>query len=148
MRSYSNCQLTSQLGFTLIELMITIAVIGILSAIGVASYQMQVRQAQLTNLYQELNQFRLPYQILINEGAGVSGFSPSGLNILEQTKYCKFEVTKPNVNGMTIDAVRCNIQNLSYMQGQALSLDRTVDGSWQCRPSVGIPKAYLPQACQ
>ena len=74
--------------------------------------------------------------------------SPNGLNIPKQTKYCQFEVTEPNVNAITADAVKCTIQNLSYIQDQTLSLDRTADGSWQCRPSTGIPKSYLPPACQ
>lgn len=137
----------SQSGFTLIELMIVIAIIGILAVIATVSYQTQIRKTQLMTIYQEINQFRMPYQILINEGEGVTDFSPNGLNIPEQTQYCQFEVTEPNVNGITADAVTCTIQNLSYMQGQSLILDRAVDGSWQCRPSAGIPKAYLPKAC-
>lgn len=148
MLSNSNYQLMSQSGFTLIELMIIVAIISILSAISVTSYQIQVRQSQLTTIYQEVNQFRLPYQILINEGAGVSGFSPSGLNIPEQTKYCQFSVTAPNANSLTTDAVVCQIQNLGYLQNQYLSLDRSADSSWRCRASTGIAKNYLPQACQ
>lgn len=140
--------ITVQSGYTLIELMIVIAIIGILTAIGVVNYHTQVRQSNLTTIYQELNHFRQPYQILISEGAGVTDFSSNGLNIPEQTKYCQFEVTEPNVDGITADAVKCTIQNLSYIQGQTLSLDRTADGSWQCRPSAGIPKSSLPQACQ
>ncbi len=149
MRLYSTSyQLNSQSGFTLIELMISVAVIGILSAIAVVNYQIQVRQSQLTTIYQEINQFRLPYQILVNEGAGVSGFSPNGLNIPIQTKYCQFSVTAPNANTDTFDAVKCQIQNLSYLTNQTLSLDRAADGSWTCRTSTGISDSYLPQACQ
>jgi type IV pilus assembly protein PilA len=128
--------------------MIAIAIISILGAIGLASYQTQLRQTQMMNIYQEINQFRLPYQILMDDEAGVTDFSPSGLNIPEQTKYCQFEVTEPIVNKITADAIKCTIQNVPYIQGQSLSLDRAADGSWQCRPSAGIPKAYLPQACQ
>lgn len=139
--------LSTQSGFTLIELMIAVAIIGILAAIGVVSYQTQVRQTQVMTLYQDINQFRLPYQILINEGAGVTDFSPSGLNIPAQTQYCQFSVTAPNVNAATPNAVQCQIQNLSYLSNQTLSLDRAADSSWRCRASAGIAKAYLPQAC-
>ena len=90
----------------------------------------------------------MPYQILVNEGAGVTDFSPSGLNIPEQTKYCQFSVTAPAKNGITTDAVTCTIQNLPYAQGETISLDRDADGSWHCRASLGIAKSYLPQACQ
>lgn len=143
-----NCLFSAQSGFTLIEIMIVIAIIGILAAIAGASYQTQIRQTQLATLYQEINHFRLPYQILMDEGAGVTDFSPSGLNIPSQTKYCQFTVTAPAKSGITANAVICTIKNLPYAQGETISLDRAVDGSWQCRASAGIPTAYLPQACR
>lgn len=148
MRSTLNRPIVTHSGFTLIELTIVLAIIGILAAIATVSYHIQIRQSHLTTIYQELNNFRQPYQILISEGAGVTDFSPNGLNLPEQTKYCQFEVTESNVNGITTDAVKCTIQNLSYMQDQSLSLDRATNGLWQCRPSSGIPKSYLPKACQ
>lgn len=108
----SNRPLTSQCGFTLME-MIVIATI---------SYQVKVRETHVVTIYQELNQYRLPYQILTNEEEGVRSFSSN--------------------------AVRCQIQNVNYLQNQSLSLDRAADGSWQCKASAGIAKAYLPQACR
>lgn len=148
MKLFQNDQLSTESGFTLIEIMIVIAIVGILAAIATINYQNYIRKTQLIVIYKELNHFRMPYEILMNEGAGVTDFSPNGLNMPEQTEYCQISVIPPNSNKVTDNAIVCTIQNLSYIQGQALSLDRTVDGSWQCRPSVGIPKAYLPQACQ
>lgn len=147
-KTSQNCHRLTQSGFTLIEILIVVAIIGILAAIAGVSYQTQVRRTQLATLSQEINHFRLPYQILMDEGAGVSDFSPSGLNIPEQTQYCQFTVTAPEKNGITTDAVKCTIKNLPYAQGETISLDRTVDGSWQCRASAGISTAYLPQACR
>lgn len=148
MKPFTSCHPNSQSGFTLIELIIITAIIGILVSIATVSYQKKVRQTQLTTIYQEFNQYRMPYQILIDEGAGVTGFSPSGLNMPAQTKYCYFSITAPALVGVTTDAVKCAIQNLPYLQGQSLSLDRNADGTWQCRPSAEIPKAYLPKSCQ
>ena len=148
MLSNSSRNVTIQSGFTLIELMIVIAVIGILAAIVIASYQIRVKQAELTSIYQELSHFKLPYQILINEGEGTATFSPLGLAMKAQTKYCQFGVTAPNINAVTLNAVICHIQNISYLSNQSLSLDRSADGAWQCTPSSGIPKAYLPKLCQ
>lgn len=148
MKSIKVCQFKSQSGFTLIETIMIVAIIGILASIATVSYQNKIRQTQIITIYQELNQYRTPYQILVDEGAGVTGFSPSGLNMPAQTKYCQFSVTAPALNGITTNAVKCTIQNLPYLQGQSLSLDRNADGTWQCRASVDIPEAYLPQACQ
>ena len=138
----------SQSGFTLIEIIIVVAIIGVLAAIATISYQDQVRKTQIIVIYQTLNEFRMPYQILLNDGEGVTDFSPSGLNMPIKTQYCQFGVTPPNTSGITHNAVHCEIQNLSYLKNQYLSLDREEDGSWSCRASIGIAKIYLPEACQ
>lgn len=138
----------SQSGFTLIEVMIIVVIIGILTAIGVIGYQNYIRKTQVMMVYEEINHYRIPYETLINGGVGVTGFSPNGLNMLEETKNCQFSVTVPMKDSATPNAVKCSIQNLPYLQEQTLSLDRTTDGKWQCKASAGIPAAYLPQACQ
>ena len=138
----------SQFGFTLIEIIIVVAIISILATIATASYQTQIRQTQLIIIYQDLNHFRQPYQILVNDGDGVINFSPNGLNMPTNTKYCQFSVTPPNTNMATPNAIRCQIQNLSYLPNQTISLDRSTGGNWTCRASAGISKSYLPQDCQ
>lgn len=148
MHTYVKHDIASQSGLTLVELMIVIAVIGILAAIATASYQVQVRKSHLTMIHQELSQFRLPYQVLMNEGAGVTDFSPRGLNMPAQTKYCQFSVTAPLAGSTTANAIICRIQNLPYLQAQTLSLDYLTDGMWQCQASAGIKATYLPQACR
>ena len=124
-----------------------VAIIGILAAIGVVSYQTQIRQTQLMTIYQEINHFRLPYQTLIGDGAGVTSFSPSGFNMPESSKYCIFSVTAPT-NQNTANAVVCDIQNLSYLDAQSLSLTFNKNSNWHCVASSGIAKAYLPEACR
>lgn len=148
MLSTLKCSHKSQSGFTLIEIMVVVTIIAILAAISMASYQTHVRKTQVMTIYQEINSFRTPYQMLMNEGSGVTDFSPAGLNLEGSSKYCQFNVIPPNIDTATPNAVTCQIQNLSYLSNQTLSLDRAADGSWSCRASVGIATAYLPQACR
>lgn len=148
MKTSQNCKLANQSGFTLIEIMIVIAIVSILAAITTVSYQTQVRQAHLMTAYHEINLFRLPYQTLVNEGAGVTDFSANGLNMPALTKYCQFTAKVPISGRDTTDAVVCNIQNLPYLKNQLLSLTFTANGSWECKASSGISASYLPQACR
>lgn len=137
-----------QSGFTLIELMIVIAIIGILTAIATLSYQNQVRKAHLVTVYQTLSQFQVRYQTLMDEGGSITNFSPSGLNMPSQTKYCQFSVNAPNIGALTPNAIVCQVQNLNYLTNQTLSLNINADSSWSCQASSGIARKYLPQACQ
>lgn len=137
-----------QSGFTLIELMVVMAIVGILSAIGIFSYQTYIRQTQLITVYQEINQFRLPYQEMMDSSSSTTNFSLSNLSIPIQTKYCQFSLTAPDGTGAAPNALRCQIQNLNYLNNQHISLNRRIDGKWECEASVGISSAYLPQACR
>lgn len=141
-------QAANQRGFTLIELMIIIAIVGVLSAIAVVSYQTYIRKAHLITIYQEINQFRILYQVLMDANSAVTVFSLDNLNIPTQTKYCQFSVNAPDNTGQATNALQCRVQNLNYLTSQYISLDRSVDGKWQCHASAGIPRAYLPQACR
>lgn len=138
----------SQKGFTLIELMIVIAILGIVASIATYSYQNYIRKAQLITIYKEISHFLVPYQTLVDDGTAVTAFTPIGLNMPVQTKYCQFSIMAPDAKSATLDAVKCQIQNLNYLSNESLSLDREVNGNWTCRASMGIPINYLPKECR
>lgn len=148
MKLSQKCSFHNQSGFTLIEILIVIAIVGILAAIATVSYQVHIRQAHLMSVYQDLNHFILPYQILIEEETKSTDFSANGLNMPTSTHYCQFTVKASNVGSNTANAVVCNIQNLPNLQGESLSLTLTASGSWRCKASSGISASYLPPACR
>jgi len=138
----------AQSGFTLIELMISIAIVGILAAIAVFSYQLHIRKTDMVIIYQELNHFRLPYEILLAEEESFTDFTVNGLNMPTSSELCQFDVIAPNVDGIAQNAISCRIKNLNYLSNQTLSLNRDENGNWSCQSSLGIYKAYLPVDCR
>ncbi|WP_016583051.1 prepilin-type N-terminal cleavage/methylation domain-containing protein, partial [Yersinia pestis] len=53
--------LTLQKGFTLIELMVAVAIIAVLSDIGIPSYQRYIQKAALTDMLQAI----VPYKMAV-----------------------------------------------------------------------------------
>lgn len=148
MHQNDNNTFMAQSGYTLIELMIAVAIIGILAAIATTGYYMQVSQTQLATIYQELSNFRIPYQMLMDEGTMMNSFSVAGLNMSTQSEYCQFGISPPIGDGSAPNAITCHIQNLNYLQNELITLSVTADRKWQCKASDGIPKMYLPSDCK
>ncbi|WP_143274064.1 pilin, partial [Bradyrhizobium canariense] len=60
-----------QKGFTLIELMIVVAIIGILAAIAIPQYQSYVAKSQVNRVIGELSALRTAAETCLNEGRTV-----------------------------------------------------------------------------
>ena len=69
----------SQAGFTLIELMIVVAIIGILAAIAIPSYQNYTRKARFTEIVSAASPFKVAVEECVSDGTCVSGTTISGI---------------------------------------------------------------------
>ena len=69
----------NQKGFTLIELMIVVAIIGILAAVAIPSYQNYTNKAKFAEVVNAIAPFKAAVEECVSDGTCLSGTSISGI---------------------------------------------------------------------
>lgn len=148
----------AQAGFTLIELMIVVAIIGILAAIAIPQYQTYVAKSQVARAMGETGALKTAYESCLNDGKlaiGTCDIGATSSTILSLSAPLTSTAGTALAADKTVnDAALTTTGTIAgTFAGSAsaplltktITWTRTAEGSWTCATTATAK--YAPQGC-
>ena len=132
-----------QKGFTLIELMIVVAIIAILAAIALPAYQDYIARSQVTAGLADIRGGVTAFEEIINKGTP-STFDNADIGLADDTARCSAINVTPGETG----ELECVLSGNAKVSGESVLLTRNTSGAWICSVTAGIDAKYIPGGCE
>ncbi|KRG75013.1 fimbrial protein [Stenotrophomonas ginsengisoli] len=138
-----------QQGFTLIELMIVVAIIAILAAIALPAYQNYVAKSQVTAGLADIRGGITAFEEGIQSGKAGSA-TLDDLGLATSTARCGIAVgATPAYSATNGQSIVCTLKGNPKVVGKTVTLTRNASGAWNCTTSLtGTDAAkFNPAGC-
>nr|WP_138439339.1 pilin [Marinobacter alexandrii] len=149
----------AQKGFTLIELMIVVAIIGILAAVAIPQYQDYTARSQVTRVVGEVSALKSNVESIFNSGGQIGladdltttprtiSIGWTGSNLVTPP----LAITNPAAANVSW-AATLGTDASNAVAGAVITITRAIDGSYSCQitngPTAnGWKDSYAPAGC-
>ncbi|MDE1166960.1 MAG: pilin [Pseudomonas sp.] len=133
----------NQKGFTLIELMVVIAVIGIISVIALPLYSNYLARSKVMAGFAETGALKTVFQLSLDQGVDVS--SSADIGGASSSASCSSISASGSASAGT-GSITCTLTNApSAVNGQTITWTRTSAAGWTCATTA--PAALAPAIC-
>jgi type IV pilus assembly protein PilA len=149
---------STQKGFTLIELMIVVAIIAILAAIAIPQYQAYVIRSQVNRVMGETGDQKVVVEDCLNNGASATTLVPGTANANDTScietatsSDLLASATNSGVPEISLGTTTSTIISTfgdhanTVISGSTLTWTRNSSGAWTC--ATNVASQYAPGGC-